>query len=116
MKTVTFSNRDYQQTESGTCYYSETSSEMINLLERLRDYGSRVRFHWGDTKTGLDWGDEYMVWGRIGRSCGDCKIPLLVHNSRSLGGPAISTDSIVKISAKGGRTIYQHPKYHKETA
>lgn len=56
-------------------------------------------------------GETYNTCGYIGRSTGNHKIPLLVNNSRSHGGGAL-TDSIVKISlAKGGKVLWQHKTY-----
>ena len=98
---------------NGTTYSEYASEKMVHLLETLRKDQTRVRFHWGNTGTGEDWGDEFDVKGTIGRSSGQMKVPLLIHNARSMGGGAILTDCIVKITnTKGGATIYQHPKYH----
>lgn len=100
---------------NGTFYHIKTDDAIISILEGLRQSQIRCRFHWGDTKTGLDWGDDLDVMGRIGRSTGDIKIPLLIHNSRSLGGTGILTHCIVKIThanKKEGGVIYQHPDYH----
>jgi hypothetical protein len=97
---------------NGTSYHEETGAEMVELLERLRANRIRCRFHWGDAKTGQDWGDVYDVTGHIGRSTGASKIPLLIHNVRSLGGGALLDHCIVKIThAKGKGHIYQHPAY-----
>ena len=106
--------KQYTVTESGTAYHIETSQQMIELLERIREEGTRVRFHWGDVKTGKDWGDIYDVSGTIGRSIGNYKIPLLIHNSRSYGGGAILTHCIVKITTTRNPkiTLYEHPNYH----
>ena len=50
--------------------------------------------------------------GTIGRSTGTIKTPLLISNSRSLGGGAILTDCIVKIvDVKTKRVLYVNPKY-----
>jgi hypothetical protein len=105
----------YQEV-NGTCYHLETSQEMINLLERLRNDQTRVRFHWGNPRSGKDWNDINDVAGRIGRSTGTYKIPLLIANNRSMGGGALLDHCIVKITyanKKQGGTIYQHPNYHK---
>ncbi|MCK5563674.1 MAG: hypothetical protein KAJ07_00370 [Planctomycetes bacterium] len=104
------------QIVNGTAYCQDTSKEMIAILERLKANQTRARFHWGDTKTGKDWGDVWGVRGTIGRSTGRIKIPLLIHNSRSLGGGGMLDHCIVKITyanKKDGGTIYQHPKYHQ---
>lgn len=104
--------KQYQQ-YNGTCYHQDTSIGMIQRLERLRIYQTRCRFHWGNIKTGEDWNDVYDVIGRIGRSTGTIKIPILFYNNRSIGGSAILDHCIVKITeTKGGGVLYQHPKYH----
>jgi hypothetical protein len=100
---------------NGTFYHADTSKDIINYLEVIKAKGFRVRFHWGDTKTGKDWGDTYDVCGTIGRSTGTIKIPLLINNARSMGGGALLDDCIVKITyanKKEGGVLYQHPKYH----
>lgn len=105
--------KQYKQL-NGTCYNVETSDEMVKLLEFLRANKTRVRFHWGNTETGHDWNDDLDVAGTIGRSTGTYKIPILIHNRRSLGGGAILTDCIVKIeyaNKKDGGVIYEHPNY-----
>lgn len=99
---------------NGTSYSAKTAPDMMKRLEALRKSGERCRFHWGDTKTGQDWGDVHNVRGRIGRSMGPVKIPLLIYNRRSLGGGALLDSCIVKITAtRGGRVIYQHPNYRE---
>ena len=99
----------------GTTYHHDTSMKIVRLLEHLRLTGQRVRFYWGDTKTGLDWGDTYGVAGTIGRSTGKMKVPLLIHNARSMGGGAILTHCIVRIrhaNKQDGGDLYRHPDYH----
>lgn len=112
MKTVIDSiGRKYQQ-YNGTCYHHETTMEMILLLERIRIFQTRVRLHWGDVKTGRDWGDDCDVKGKIGRSTGSIKIPILLYNKNSIGGSHCLDHCIVKITeTKGGKVLYQHPKY-----
>ena len=79
-------------------YYSEgTSPDMVNILERLRNEKKRVTFRFGDPKTGKDWGEDNDITGRIGRSTGQIKIPLLIHNRRSMGGGGLLSANIVKI-------------------
>ena len=99
----------------GTYYHIKTSPEMVELLERIRKGDTRVRFHWGDTITGKDWGDSYDVTGTLGRTTGPVKVPILLHNKRSMGGGAILTQCIVKITTtQGKRVLYEHPLYHLE--
>lgn len=98
---------------NGTHYPMKTPGPVLRVLEDLRQSGRRVRVHYGDCNTGRDWMDEYNVTGTIGRSCGSCKIPLMVHNCRSLGGSGILTNCIVRIRTTDGQELYRHPSYHQ---
>jgi hypothetical protein len=49
--------------------------------------------------------------GRKGRSMGPVKVPLLIANSRSMGGGAILDHCIVRLFVDG-REAYRHPKYN----
>jgi hypothetical protein len=112
----TTNGQNYKQLDNGTCYNQKADDKMIQLLEDIRLNETRCRFHWGDTKTGLDWGDDCDVKGRISRSTGSIKIPLLIPNRQSSGGGAILTDCIVKITTtKGNEVLYEHPSYHNRT-
>jgi len=107
-------NKNYKVTEDNTHYHYDTSDNIIYLLQRLKRTKERVRFHWGDSKTGLDWGDIYDVTGTVNRSTGPIHSPILIHNSRSHGGHGISTHCIVKVttSTKPHTVLYEHPNYH----
>lgn len=98
----------------GFWFSTETEQDIRDIIVQLYHSKKRVRFHWGNTKTGRDYGDVYDVSGTVGRSTGNKKIPLLIHNSRSLGGGAILDDCIVKITESSGakKILYQHPNYH----
>lgn len=101
------------QNVNGTSYHPTTPAAVIRILENSRKSGTRLRLHYGDDKTGRDWLEENDVTGRVGRSSGSVKIPILLHNSRSMGGGGILDGSIVKIrAARGGAVLWQHPKYH----
>ena len=105
METVIDSEGKHYQQYNGTCYHADTTKEMIMRLEHLRIFQTRCRFYWGD---------DCDVKGRIGRSGGSIKIPILLYNSRSLGGGAILDHCIVKITeTNGGMVLYQHQKYKK---
>ena len=113
METVIDKAGKHYQQYNGTCYHNDTKFAMVMRLEHLRIMQTRCRFHWGDTKTGKDWRDVFDVKGRIGRSTGSIKIPILLYNARSLGGGAILDHCIVKITeTNGGKVLYQHPKYN----
>lgn len=100
---------------NGTTYADDTPQAVIDVLERARQNGTRVRVHYGDTGNGADWGDTCDVAGTIGRSTGSKKIPLLIPNARSTGGAGVLTRHIVRIRyanrAQGG-DLYRHPGYH----
>jgi hypothetical protein len=99
----------------GTFYHFETSDKVVAVLETARNNHERIHIRLGDVETGKDWNDLYDVTGYIGRSTGPIKIPLLVHNIRSMGGGALLDHCIVKIvTTKGKRVLYQHEKYHQE--
>lgn len=98
-----------------TSYNSATKQSVIDILEYHRQLGTRLKFHYGDTETGLAWGDIEV--GRIGRSAGDVKVPLIISNSRCLGGGALLDHCVIKIeyaNKKDGGVIYQHPDFKSE--
>lgn len=96
----------------GTAYHLQTPAAVIRVLENTRHNGKRIRIFYGDMETGRDWCEEYDTIGTIGRSMGKIKIPLLIKNSRSMGGGAILDHCIIKITeAAGGRVLYQASNY-----
>lgn len=105
-------NSNYQVV-NGISYHAETLPAVINALESARISRTRVRLYYGDTKTGRAWLEEHDVYGRIGRSTGTSKIPLIVNNSRCLGGPGILDHCIVRIiDSKTHCVFYSHPSFH----
>jgi len=103
----------------GTAFHIDTPDRVVDILtaaiQARRQY--RLRLFLGDPTTGRDWGKEdYCSIGYIGRSTGRIKIPLCVYNQRSMGGPALLDDKIVKIvDVQSKRVLYQHPAYHQPT-
>jgi hypothetical protein len=101
--------------ENGTSYSIGTAPQVVAAIESARLNDRRIRVYYGDTATGRDWGETCYTIGRIGRSMGPVKIPLLIYSRRCYGGCGILCDCIVKIehsNKRDGGTIYQHPKYH----
>lgn len=92
-------------------YYTTRDDRLIAVLENIMKARCRVRLFYGDTETGRDWLEQFDSMGRISRSSGPCKIPILLKRRGSRGGPAILDNAIVKITVDRV-VIYQHPKYH----
>lgn len=101
---------------NGTSYHNETPDEVIRVLESARQNRTRLHISLGDTASGRDWLEEFETHGYVGRSMGPVKVPLLVANTRSLGGGSILAHCIVRIrTSAGGRVLWQHPDYHHGT-
>lgn len=119
MNTITDHNSITYQVINGTAYHVETPDVIIKILEDARQSNRhiRLRFCYGDTETGRDWGETCDTAGYIGRSTGSIKIPLLIRKVTSYGGGGLLDHCIVRIEKKvnGGsyREVYRHPKYHK---
>jgi hypothetical protein len=108
----------YKVSDSGTYYSEKTPDELIRVLDSIRGTSQRVKIYLGDKDTGRDWMEEDGKVGKIGRSSGPIKIPILLRTMNSHGGGAILEDCIVKIvtsPASTGRVLYQHPRYHQPT-
>jgi hypothetical protein len=91
----------------------ETPTEIVNVLESVRQSGELVRVFYGDRETGKDWMEEHDVKGRISRSTGRIKIPILVA-PRASGGPGLLDNCIVKIvRCRDKSVLYRHPKYNQ---
>lgn len=109
---------------NGTSYAEHTPDAVIRVLEQARETRTRIRVRLGFTeqhedvlsgkaKLGRDWLDEFECEGTVGRSMGPQRVPLLINNSRSMGGGAVLTDCIVRIiETKTKRVLYSHPAYH----
>lgn len=112
IRNTEYSGKAYQVL-NGTFYHVDTSIEVIGILEQARQESVAIVVHYGNAETGKDWEEVYDVSGKIGRSIGPVKVPLLIYNSRSLGGPSILDHCIVKIvTRKGKRQLYCHERYH----
>jgi len=99
---------------NGTTYNSETPQKVVDVLERARARGTRLRLVLGDAETGESWHATHMVTGTVGRSMGPMKVPLMIASPRSLGGPAILDHCVIGVrhaNRKNGGWLYRHPKY-----
>lgn len=99
--------QEYKITETGTAYHVDTEDKVVTILENARQNRFRIRLVYGDRETGKVWNEDYDIMGYVGRSCGNIKIPLLVHNSRSTGGGALLDNCILGIiDTKEKRFLY----------
>jgi len=100
----------------GIYFHEQTPVEVVQALNAARQARTRIRLYYGDTETGRDWLEEHDVAGTLGQSPGPLRVPLLIPNSRSTGGPALLDHCIVKIKeSRLGRVLYEHPSYHTGT-
>lgn len=96
----------------GTWFDPETPTGVRDVLEAAREKGTKVRLWYGDRETGKAWLEENDVVGKVGRSTGILKVPLIVAPGDD-GGSAISTASVLRVdNARTGKTLYQDPKFH----
>lgn len=101
--------RKYKQSKNTElCYKENTPNELCVIIDKLFNNRERIVIDYGNTTTKESWNEVHDIKGRIGRSTGIVKIPLLVYNSRCYGGGALSDNSILSIkSTKGNNLIYQ---------
>tara|TARA_Y100000310_G_C20585110_1_gene764991 strand:- start:687 stop:995 length:309 start_codon:yes stop_codon:yes gene_type:complete len=94
---------------NGTYYDARTSDKVINVLENCRKNNTRIIIDYGDITTGESWNEIYDITGRIGRSTGNVKIPILLYNSRSINGCAIIDHCIIRVKeSNGGKVLYSY--------
>ena len=92
---------------NGTYYHINTNNKVIEVLERCRTNRTRIVIDYGNTETKESWQETYDISGYVGRSNGSIKIPLLIYNSRSIGGSGILSQCILSIKeSKGKRVLY----------
>jgi hypothetical protein len=102
---------------NGTHYEESTCDEVVAILDnciRNKDF-MRIRIFYGHTAKnsveGEDWLEEHDTIGRIGRSNGRIKIPLLLKKVCSYGGGGLLTSHIIRIT-QNKKDLYRHEKYH----
>jgi hypothetical protein len=95
-----------------TWFTPGTDPKVVKLLEACRQDNRLIRIFLGDKKTGRDWCEENDVVGRVGRSAGSQKVPLLIVEGE-IGGGAILTDCVLRIMDAQDRELYRHPLYQE---
>lgn len=101
---------DKYRIHNDTYYHKELPLVALAIIEQCRTTHSRIRLHYGDLETGRDYLEEHDIKGKIGRSIGPVKVPLLVPVGGD-GGPELFSH-IVKISLLNGDVLYKHPNWH----
>lgn len=95
--------------------YNKVDKSLMNTICLACKNHNRVRIWYGDRDSGRSWNEEYDVVGRIGKTMGVIKIPILVYNSRSYGGPSILVGSIIRIDdIEDKSTLWKVPNFHVE--
>jgi hypothetical protein len=88
-----------------------THPEVVKVLEAGRKTRRQVRLVYGDTRSGQTWFDEFDVVGRIGRSTGWLKVPLLIEPGEAGGGAILTACLLCIIDWQSGAALYTHPSY-----
>lgn len=95
--------------------FDNVNEALMALIIRAWKLKFRIRVFYGDNHTGRSWDEEYDVMGTIGRTTGNIKIPILVHNKRSLGGGALLLSSVIRIDdIEDKRTLWKLSNFHVE--
>ena len=94
-----------------TYFGPRCSDELASALEACRRSGNKVRLVLGDTHTGDSSFDEEGVVGRIRRSCGALKVPLLVEGAQPFGSPVTCDRVLAVLDWETGLPLYRHARY-----
>ena len=96
----------------GMSFNEGTPKSVMEILHATNEYGWRIRLWYGDDD-GKSWNEENDIIGKVGLSTGTI-CPLLINNSRSLGGGIILSDCIVKIvDVVTKEVLYQHRTFNQ---
>lgn len=95
----------------GTFFNNNTPKKVQRLLEDYRRSESKIRIVLGDPETGRDWMEENDVLGRVGRSTGSMKVPLLIADGECGGGAILDGNIVRMFDVASGKELYRHPKY-----
>lgn len=99
----------------GTWFRASTPEKVKRIINRLIHTDELVRLFYGDPNTGKMDVTEFEVLGRIGRSGGILKVPLLLEEQSSFGGP-IRDDHILRIVRVSDRKVlYTAPRFAMPT-
>lgn len=103
---------DNHKEVGGLYFHVNTPQEVCAEILRAFAADYRVRLFYGDRDSGVCWSDMYNVMGTVRCSTGPMRIPILVHNSTSSGGPAILTSSVVRmVRTSDKKVLYTHKAF-----
>jgi hypothetical protein len=94
----------------GLSFLTDVPKAAAIALATVYQTGRRVRIFVGDLETGTQWLEDWHVIGRIGRSAGNVKIPLLINNRRSHGGDPLN-NVIRVVDVTSGQDLYRAENY-----
>jgi hypothetical protein len=94
--------KDYKVV-NGTYYDPRTPDALIKVLEQARTNEKRILLTYGDPETGISWGETEDIRGKIGRSNGTIKVPLLIEKGQH-GGGSILDHAIIQVRSEDGKT------------
>lgn len=95
--------------------YDNVDDSLMDILLKARACHFCIRVWYGDSETGKSRNEEYNIIGRVGRTTGRIKIPILINNSRSLEGSTFFVGSVIRIDdIEDKRSLWQLPNFHVE--
>ena len=97
-----------------TTYFDPgTDAKAARVLESCRTRERKVRLILGDTSTGEPWLEEHDVVGRIGRSTGSLKVPLLIEPDEHGGCAILCACLLAIVDWESGDFLYRHAAYRE---
>ena len=97
-----------------TTYFDPgTDAEAAKILESCRSGERRVRLILGDTHSGEPWLEEHDVVGRIGRSLGPLRVPLLIEPGKHGGSAILCACLLAIVDWTSGDFLYRHGAYRE---
>ena len=97
-----------------TTYFDPgTDTSAAKVLESCRTHERKIRLILGDTLTGEPWLEEHDVVGRIGRSIGTLKVPLLIESGEHGGSAILCACILAIVDWASGNFLYRHDAYRE---
>ena len=99
----------------GTWFRAATPEKLKRVINRLIHSEETIRLFRGDPQTGKMEITDFEVLGRVGRSSGVLKVPLLLEDASGFGSP-IPDDRILRIvRASDRKVLYTVPSFRLPT-